>query len=284
MRKIILAALIVGIISPSLSFADGSTFYNSKRYAQVNRKWSFNTFGWRTDTDGHFRIVDNATNRRGQKIDIKKDTSKVDKEKTFGINLAYEATKRISVEFNMLSVKNEGNTSVNRVFKGQNYAAGSRFKVKDNVYDFLMNYRLWHTMCKDGRERNHISGIFGVKVSDMDFGINGNVENILRTNNYSKSLYVPYFGLEFGTFIGKMMYFKASVRAIDVDINDYKSGHCDYNLVLSHRLSSDDSLHDILMDIGYRSISFDFEGKAKNLGNDIELEYSGPYIGFDLLF
>ena len=280
MRKFIFISLLVGLLSPSLVLAEGSSFYNNHRTAMVNRKWSLQPIGWNAGIDGHIKVVENENPATGQKIDLKKDTKNVEKEKALGINFAYEATKRISVEFNMINVKHEGNLGVARRFKGKNYNADTKYKIKDNIFDLLMGYRLWHSMCQDGREKRHISWLTGVKASVMDFGMSGQVGAITENTNYKKTLPIPYVGLEFGTFIGKMLYFKASVRAMGLDISDYKANHIDYNLSLSYRLSGDDSLHDILMDVGYRSVAYDLDGK----GNDIELEYSGPYIGFDMLF
>ena len=67
---------------------------------------------------------------------------------------------------------------------------------------------------------------------------------------------------------------------MDTKISDYDAAHYDYNVNLAYRLSGEDCLHDVLIDIGYRYINYDAEGK----GNDIDLEYKGPYIGFDMMF
>ena len=87
-------------------------------------------------------------------------------------------------------------------------------------------------------------------------------------------------GIEYGTFIGKLFYLKASLRYMGMDIKDYDASHYDYNATLSYRLSGDDCLHDLLMDVGYRYIEYDVAGK----GNDVDLIYKGPYVAFDILF
>ncbi len=284
MRKIVLVAILTGLLLPSLSYADSSGFYSKNRKAQVNRKWSLEALGWNTAMDGHFKVATDNNPAQGQRIDIKKDTTELDREKAFGINCVYEATKRVSFAFNMLDIKHEGRLGVARTFKGRNYVAGSKFKIKDNIYDFLMDYRLWHRVYKDGIEKNKISLLLGVKTSDLDFIMEGNVFGGAGTQkvNYDKSLPIPYVGLEYGTFIGRELYFKANVRAISANVKDYEASHSDYTLSLAYRLSGDDCSHDMLLDVGYKSIIYDVE--SDKLGNDIDIEYSGPYIGFDMLF
>jgi hypothetical protein len=288
MRKAILVGLLTSVLIPSLATADDNTsssgFYGKNRMALVNRKWSIQAIGWHTDLDGHIKVVENENPARGQKIDLKKDTKDLDKENLFGLDCLYKLGTRSSIEFNMINVKHDGKLNVGRMFKGKNYTADTQFKIRDNIYDLLYNYRLSHNIRKNGQEKYHFSGILGVKVSDMDFGLSGQVIGpggaINEHNEYSKTLPVPYVGLEYGTFIGKMFYFKAIFRCMEVNVKDYDAGHYDYNAVLSYRLSGDDCLHDVMFDVGYRYINYDVEGK----GDDIELEYKGPYMGFDVLF
>ena len=119
----------------------------------------------------------------------------------------------------------------------------------------------------------------------MDFEISGPtvVDGALAANartSYSENLPTPYVGVEYGSFINKVFYFKAGIKYMGLSIRDYDGHLYDYNLKLSYRLSSDDCSHDVLMDLGYRYLVYDVDGK----GNNVKLRYKGPYLGFDLLF
>ena len=103
---------------------------------------------------------------------------------------------------------------------------------------------------------------------------------LIAHTEYSETLPVPYFGFEYGTFIGKLYYLKMGIRYMGLNVRDYDAEHFDYNVALSYQLSGDDCLHDLMFDVGYRYINYDVEGK----GNDIDLSYKGPYVSFDVLF
>ncbi len=281
-KKVLLVAFLAGLLVPSI--ASAGSFYNpaEHRTAQVNRRWSIQPLCWHEELDGHFKIVSNKDPARGQIIKLKRDTVNLDEENSFGINCAYQTSHRGRLEFNYVGVKHNGNLNVARRFRGIDYAANSKFNIKNHIYDLLFNYDLWHSVHKDGREKYYFGGIFGVKASDMDFGIKGQAvgspDVVSRT--YSETLPVPYFGFEYGTFIGKLYYFKAGIRYMGLDIDDYDTSHYDYNVTLSYQLSGDDCIHDLMLDVGYRYINYDVEGK----GNDIDLSYAGPYVSFDVLF
>lgn len=288
MRKLLFVGLITGMLTPSLVMADaqntGIGFYGKGRNALVNRKWSIQAVGWNTGIDGHFKVVENENPAAGQKIDLKNDTRDVDKENIFGLDVIYKLGRRSSIGYNMLNIKHDGRLSANRMFKGRQYTANTKFRIRDNIYDLLYNYRLSHNIRRNGQEKYYFSGLLGVKVSDMEYGMAGQIMApggaVNHSSEYSKTLPIPYAGLEYGTFIGKMFYFKAGFRCMTANIKDYEAANYDYNATLSYRLSGDDCLHDVLFDIGYRHISYEVEGK----GDDVELEYSGPYMGFDVLF
>ncbi len=285
MKKIILSALMAGIFVSSASFA--GSFYSpaEHRKAQVNRRWSIQPLCWHEELDGHFKIVENKDPARGQRIDLGRDAVNLDKENTFGVNCSYQVSHRGKIEFNCVNAKHDGNLGIARMFKGKNYNANSKFKIDNNIYDLLFNYDLCHSIHKDGKEKYYFGGIFGVKASDFDFGISGQVLNqgapaVTESTSYSETLPVPYVGFEYGTFIGKLYYFKAGIRYMGLNIKDYDATHYDYNLAFSYQLSGDDCLHDLMMDVGYRYINYDVEGK----GNDIDLSYKGPYLSFNVLF
>ncbi len=286
MKKILYIALISSLFTPSLLFAGGSYYYNgSHRYAQVNRKWSVQPICWNTELGGHFKIVENKDPALGQIIDLKKDTGNLDKENVFGVNCSYKSSHRGFIELNVIKTEHEGNFKLARMFKGVNYAANSKYTIDNHIYDLLFNYRLWHKIYNSGIEKYYIASIFGIKASDMDFGISGQV--IAPGGNagqgrteYSETLPTPYVGIEYGTFIGKLFYLKGSIRYLGTEIKDYDTSHYDYNATLSYRISGDDCLHDVMVDLGYRYIEYDVKGK----GNDVDLTYKGPYFGFDVLF
>ena len=285
MKKIILSALMAGIFVSSVSFA--GSFYNptEHRKAQVNRRWSIQPLCWHEELDGHFKIVENKDPARGQIVDLERDTVNLDKENSFGVNCSYQVCHRGRIEFNCVNVKHDGNLGIARMFKGKNYNANAKFNIDNNIYDLLFNYDFCHSIHKDGREKYYFGGIFGVKASDIDFGISGQVMNpggpaTVESTSYSETLPVPYVGFEYGTFIGKLYYFKAGIRYMGLNIKDYDATHYDYNLAFSYQLSGDDCLHDLMMDVGYRYINYDVEGK----GNDIDLSYKGPYLSFNVLF
>ena len=285
MKKIVLSALMAGIFVSSVAFA--GSFYNpaEHRTAQVNRRWSIQPICWHEELDGHFKIVENKDPDRGQIVKLNRDANNLDEENSFGVNLSYQVCHRGKLEFNCVSVKHDGNLSVGRMFKGRNFVANSKFNVDNNIYDLLFDYDLWHSVHRDGREKCYFGGIFGVKVSEFDFGITGQTvipggQGGMEHAFYSETLPIPYFGFEYGTFIGKLYYFKAGVRYIGMNIKDYDATNLDYNLALSYQLSGDDCLHDLMLDLGYRYINYDVEGK----GNDVDLAFKGPYVSFDVLF
>lgn len=284
MRKAIFLALVSGLLSSSITYAD-SSFYALNRTAQVNRRWCVQPIGWISDLSGNFKIVENKNPALGQNVDLERDTVNLDKESAFGVNCSYQTSHRATIEFNTLKVKHNGNLGVARMFKGKNYTANAKYKIDNNIYDVLLNYHLWRSMSCAGRENFYISGLFGVKVSDMDFDLEGQTITAggiqaRDQSSYSESLPTPYVGVEYGSFINKVFYFKAGVRYMGLNYGDYDGHHYDYNLKLSYRLSGDDCSHDVLMDVGYRYIVYQLDGK----GNDVKLRYKGPYFGFDLLF
>ena len=287
MKKILYVALFSCLFTPSLLFAESSYYYGgSHRKAQVNRRWSIQPLGMNSQLSGHFKIVENKNNPAGgQIINLKRDTVNLDKENAWGINCSYKTCNRGSIEVNALKAKHDGNFRVARMFKERNYQANSKFRIDNNIYDILFNYHLWHKVYNSGIEKYYIASIFGVKASDADIGISGQVIAAgippqPAHTEYSEVIPTPYVGIEYGTFIGKLFYLKASLRYMGMDIKDYDASHYDYNATLSYRLSGDDCLHDLLMDVGYRYIEYDVIGK----GNDIDLVYKGPYVAFDILF
>ena len=284
MKKIICAVLLSGLLTPSLLLAESSGFYGgSHRYAQVNRKWSIQPVGWNSELNGHFKIVENKDPARGQIINLKRDTANLDKENAFGLNCSYKVCHRGSIEVNAIQTEHDGNFRFARIFKGKNYAANSKFNIKNSIYDILFNYHLWHLVYNSGIEKYYVAGLLGVKATDSSFSIKGPIIGAQPQSiytEYSEVLPTPYVGLEYGTFLGKLFYLKAGVRYMGLDVKDYEGSHYDYNATLSYRISGDDCLHDVLMDLGYRYIEYDIEGK----GNDIDLTYKGPYIAFDVLF
>ncbi len=284
MRKAIFFALVSGLLATSVSYADPG-FYGNNRTAQVNRRWCVNPIGWLSELDGHFKIVEDKNPALGQNVDLKRDTVNLDKENAFGVNCSYQSSHRATIEFNSLKVKHKGNLGVARMVKGKNYAANAKYIIDNNIYDILLNYHLWRSMSSAGRENFYISGLFGVKVSDMDFDINGQTfaagaPAANDSSSYSETLPTPYVGLEYGSFINKVFYLKAGVRYMGLNIRDYDGHHYDYNFKLSYRISGDDCSHDVLMDMGYRYVVYEIDGK----GNNVKLRYKGPYLGFDLLF
>ena len=284
MKKFLYIMLFSSLLSPSLLSAGSLDFYGgSHRYAQVNRKWSIQPLGWNNQVNGHFKIVENKDPARGQLINLKRDTANLDKENSFGINCSYKVCHRGLIEVNAITTEHDGNFKFARMFKGRNYGVNSKFNIKNNIYDILFNYHLWHLVYNSGIEKYYVAGLFGVKATDSKFSVKGPTLGAQPQNistEYSEVLPTPYVGLEYGTFIGKLFYLKAGIRYMGLDVKDYEASHYDYNATLSYRLSGDDCLHDVLLDLGYRYIEYDVEGK----GNDIELTYKGPYIAFDVLF
>ena len=275
--------LFSSLLSPSLLCAGSSGFYGgSHRYAQVNRKWTVQPLGWNTDLDGHFKIVENKDPTMGSIIDLKRDTGNLDKENSFGINCSYKVCHRGSFELNAIKTEHKGNFRTRRRFKGRDYEANTQYMIDNHIYDLLFNYHLWHLVYNSGIEKYYVGGIIGIKASDMDFRLKGQVAGAVGEvkTNYSEVLPTPYVGIEYGTFLGKLFYLKLGLRYMGLDIKDYDATHYDYNATLSYRISGDDCSHDVLLDVGYRYIEYDVVGK----GNDVDLTYKGPYVAFDVMF
>lgn len=262
------------------------------RRANINKKWSFEALGWNSDLTGHIKIAENENalallNDANGRIDLKSDTS-IDKKKVPGLKLAYNNGGRSSVEFNWVNVKQDGhlNAGLNKEFRGKVYAADANFKINNAMYDLVWKYKFSHNVEASGREKSYVSGLLGIKASKMEFTFDGNAtEGGVPIGNHheakSETIPVPYIGVEAGTYIGEKVYLKGHFRYLKLNnVSDYDAEHSDYDVSLSYRLSGSECNQDIFLDVGYRQVVYDVEGK----GNDVELKYKGPYVGLEFRF
>ncbi len=265
---------------------------SKSRTAKIDKKWSVEALGWNSELTGHIKIAENKdtlsqlTDANGR-IDLKNDTS-LDKKKVPGLKLSYRHGGRASFEFNWINVKQDGHllNGVQKEFKGKVYAADANFKINNSMYDLLWKYRFTHKVEESGREKSYVAGLLGVKASKMEFTFDGNAtENGINIGNHhegrSETVPVPYIGVEAGTYIGEKLYLKGYYRYLKLNnISDYDAEHSDYDVSLSYKLSGSDGNQDIFLDVGYRQVVYDVEGK----GNDVELKYKGPYVGLEFRF
>ena len=254
-----------------------------RRTAKVGKKWNITALGWESKLTGHVKIAEDKDHpETGEIIDLEKDTRGIDKETVPGVKVEYKATNRSSFCFNWVKADQDGYINVSKNFKGKNYQADANFEINNSMFDLAWNYRLAHNVEACGREKSYVSAMLGVKASDMEFRLSGKDEfNNTISEDYSKTLPVPYIGLEFGSYLNDNMYFKGLVRYLKLDdIKDYDIKHCDYDVALSYKLNGKNCDKDLFIDVGYRQIVFDVDGE----GNDVELKYKGPYVGLEFLF
>ena len=115
----------------------------------------------------------------------------------------------------------------------------------------------------------------------MEFKLSGDVAGVPQSTSYSETFPVPYIGVEAGTYLGENLYLKGYYRFLKLDgIKDYDAKHADFDISLSYKLSNKDCDQDLFVDVGYRQVSYDVDGK----GNDVELKYKGPYVGLEFRF
>ncbi len=252
------------------------------RTAKINNKWSIEALGWNTELTGHVKIVENKNlPNSGEIIDFDRDTRNLDKKKVPGLKLSYKIGGRSSVDFNWTKIEQNGVLTIARQFKGKNYAANADFEINNSMFDLVYKYRFTHKVEESGREKSYVAGLFGIKASDMEFKLDGDVAGVRQNTSYSENIPVPYIGVEAGTYIGENIYLKAYYRYLKLNnIKDYDAKHADYDVALSYKLSNKDGNQDIFVDVGYRQVSYDVDGK----GNDVELKYKGPYIGLEFRF
>lgn len=256
---------------------------SNQRTAKINKKWSVEALGWNTKLTGHVKIAEDKNHpETGERIDLGNDTKNLDKKTVPGIKVAYKANRRSSVDFSWVKIDQDGTLGINKEFKGVNYRADAKFDINNSMFDLAWNYRLAHKVEESGREKHYVSAILGVKASDMEFKIAGE-DNLgyYKSEKYSKTIPVPYIGLEYGSCFRDDLFFKATVRYLKLDdIKDYDVKHCDYNVALSYKVNSERINQDLFIDVGYRQVVFDVDGE----GNDVELKYKGPYIGVEWQF
>ncbi len=252
------------------------------RTAKINKKWSFEALGWNTELTGHVKIVENKNlPNSGEIIDFGRDTRNLDKKKVPGLKLSYRVGGRASVDFNWSKIEQNGVLSVNRQFKGVNYGANADFEINNSMYDLVWKYRFNHKVEESGREKSYVAGLVGIKASDMEFNLSGNVAGVRQSTSYSEKIPVPYIGVEGGTYIGEKLYLKGYFRFLKLDgVKDYDVKHADYDVSLSYKLSNEDCNQDLFIDVGYRQVTYEVDGK----GNDVELKYKGPYVGLEFRF
>lgn len=243
-----------------------------QRTAKINKKWSITALGWKSELTGYVKIAEDKNDTTAEKIDIEKDIKGLDKETVPGVKLSYKASGKSTVEVNWTKVDYDGVLGVSRTFKGKTYTANANVELNNSMYDLLWKYQLWNK--KNSCDRAYLSGILGVKASDMEFSVSNAA---LGHTSYSEIIPVPYIGLEFGTNIGNDWYFKTNARYLQIDdIKDYDAKHCDFDVSLSYKVSG----KSLFIDAGYRQVLYNVEGE----GNDVELKYKGPYVGLEYLF
>ena len=204
------------------------------------------------------------------------------------MKLTYKHGGRSSFEFNWVKIDQDGHllNGVQKSFKGKVYAADADFKINNSMYDLVWKYKFSHNVEESGREKSYIAGLLGIKASDMEFTFDGEAtENGnpvgRRHEARSETIPVPYIGVEGGTYLGENLYLKGYLRYLKLNnVKDYDAEHADYDVSLSYKLSNKNGNQDIFMDVGYRQVSYDVDGK----GNDVELKYKGPYIGLEFRF
>ena len=265
--------------SEVITAADASS---EDRTAKINKRWSIEALGWNTELDGHVKIVENKNlPNSGEIIDFGRDTRNLDKKKVPGLKLSYKVGGRASVDFNWAKIEQNGVLSVNRQFKGVNYGANADFEINNSMYDLVYKYRFSHKVEESGREKSYVAGLFGIKASDMEFKLSGDVAGVRQSTSYSEKIPVPYIGVEGGTYIGEKLYLKGYFRFLKLDgVKDYDVKHADYDVSLSYKLSNEDCNQDLFVDVGYRQVTYEVDGK----GNDVELKYKGPYVGLEFRF
>lgn len=257
---------------------------SNQRTAKINKNWRIEALGWKSKLTGHVKIAtDKSDPASGEKIDLERDTNGVDKKTVPGFKLSYKANKRSTLDFSWVKVDQDGTLNFNRKFKGVEYSANAKFDINNSMFDLAWNYRLSHNVEASGREKSYLSAILGVKSSKMEFRLNG-IDSLTlnpRSEEYSKTLPVPYVGLEFGSYLSDDLYFKATARYLSLNnIKDYDVKHCDYDVALSYKVNSQNNNSDLFIDLGYRQVVYDVDGD----GNDVELRYKGPYVGIEYLF
>ncbi|MBQ3643120.1 MAG: hypothetical protein II961_00855 [Candidatus Riflebacteria bacterium] len=265
--------------SDVITAADASS---KDRTAVINKKWSIEALGWNTELDGHVKIVENKNlPNSGEIIDFGRDTRNLDKKKVPGLKLSYRVGGRASVDFNWTKIEQNGSLAIARQFKGVNYAANANFEINNSMYDLVWKYRFSHKVEETGREKSYVAGLLGIKASDMEFKLSGDVAGVPQSTSYSETFPVPYIGVEAGTYLGENLYLKGYYRFLKLDgIKDYDAKHADFDISLSYKLSNKDCDQDLFVDVGYRQVSYDVDGK----GNDVELKYKGPYVGLEFRF
>ena len=265
--------------SEVITAADASA---ESRTAKIGKKWSIEALGWNTELTGHVKIVENKNlPNSGEIIDFGRDTRNLDKKKVPGLKLSYRVGGRASVDFNWSKIEQNGVLSVNRQFKGVNYGANADFEINNSMYDLVWKYRFNHKVEESGREKSYVAGLVGIKASDMEFNLSGDVAGVRQNTSYSEKIPVPYIGVEGGTYIGEKLYLKGYFRFLKLDgVKDYDVKHADYDVSLSYKLSNEDCNQDLFIDVGYRQVTYEVDGK----GNDVELKYKGPYVGLEFRF
>ena len=260
------------------------------RTAKIDNKWSIGILGWNSELDGHINIAENkaalvAAGNNGR-IDLKNDTT-LDKKKVPSLKLSYRHGGRSSFEFSWTKVEQDGQLiGIAKEFKGKLYQAGARFEINNSMYDLLWKYRFNHKFDENGREKSYVAGLLGIKSSKMDFSFNGQATVgggpvAEYRESKSETIPVPYIGIEAGTYVSDKVYLKGYYRYLKLNnIKDYDAEHSDYDVSLSYKLSEDNGNQDVYLDVGYRQVVYDVEGK----GNDVELKYKGPYIGLEFRF
>ncbi len=264
--------------------ATGASEVNKEmRTARISRKWSIQALGIDEKLTGHVKIVEDENNpASGEIIDLENDTT-VGKERVPGLRLSYEKGGRTSFVFTWTKSEHDGRLATAREFKGKHYEADANFEINNSIYDFAWIHRFNHTFKADGREKSYFAGVLGVRTNKLEAIINNPVvEGVTydADSDYSKTIPLPYIGVEYGTYMGEEFYFKANAHFFKANIKDYDAKNVDFDACVSYMLSRNDGNQDIFLDVGYRYIDYDVEGE----GNDVELKYKGPYVGLQFLF
>lgn len=253
------------------------------RTARINHKWSIQALGIDEKLTGHVKIVEDEDNpASGEIIDLENDTT-VGKERVPGLRLSYEKGGRTSFVFTWTKSEHDGRLAAAREFKGKRYEADANFEINNSIYDFAWIHRFNHTFKADGREKSYFAGVLGVRTNKLEALISNPVvegEIYDADSDYSKTIPLPYIGVEYGTYIGEEFYFKANAHFFKANIKHYDAKNVDFDACVSYFLSRNDGNQDIFLDVGYRYINYDVEGE----GNDVELKYKGPYVGLQFVF
>ena len=208
--------------------------------------------------------------------------SKLDEEYALGSRFKYNFGSRTSAEISYIQFEHSGNLKVPRAFNGYQLKTGSKFNIKNRIFDIMFNRKFMRE--EDALAKYELFALGGIRIINSVITARGSQTGTTDQYvyaNWEKTFPVPYLGMKGGWKLGRATKLNGHlIYSVFPTTDGYDAEFYDIGTNVTFDFSESKFGNLLQLELGYNQEMYDIDGH----GNGIQFKFSGPFASLNLVF